>query len=793
MKKFVRKFSKKTVNQEENVGPIKEKKTWTKNEKKIEKTGDTLLDSISFNTVYEDGICEISSNQYSISVLLKDINYQLSGEDTQIEVFSKYCDFLNSLGSRTQVQLTIQKVKRDLKEVEEMIFYEKNGDQLDLFRDEMNRTIQDKIAEERNGFKKSIIFTFIQYSASLEEARNNLSSLVEQFEMSVTKMGSSLEVMDGQTRLQVFANMLTKKEVEEAKFGTPQVKESFLPTEFDFKKHSKYIGIDEKVAQSLFVSSYPAELSDTFLSEILEVPKEMTVTVIIKPMDQDKAFEIVRTKLAFMEQQKVDEQKKALKNGYDFDMLPYDLQFSLSEGKELLEDLQHNGQKLFDLSMSTFYVAEDVEELEKIRTEIEVVGRRFGFKMTGLDYMQEISMNMVLPSGFVDTPVKRTLTTAGTAVLMPFTIPELIQPNGKYYGINTVTKNIISIDRKQLKAPNGFVLGTPGSGKSFSVKREIVNVLLRDSEDEVIIIDPEREYSLLAENFDGEIVKISSDSNTHINPLDINDNYGDEIDPVLLKSEFIISLFELIIGGSTGLDISYKTILDRVCRHVYEIFQQEGYKESPTLIDFYNVLKEQPEEEAQQLVTDLELYIEGSLSVFSHPTNVNIDKRLVVYDIKDLGNQLKTMGMLIVLDQVWNRITANRNRGVRTWLYIDELQLLFTNDYTANYFFELWSRARKWGAIPTGITQNVETLLLSDLARRMLSNSDFVMMLNQAKSDRTQLVHLFDISEEQEKFMTNTQEGAGVMIFGETILPFYDQFPKDTQLYRMMSTKPGEE
>ena len=316
----------------------------------------------------------------------------------------------------------------------------------------------------------------------------------------------------------------------------------------------------------------------------------------------------------------------------------------------------------------------------------------------------------------------------------------------------------------------------------------MVNQLLRDAEDEVIIIDPEREYSVIGQNFNGEIIKISSDSATTINPMDINENYGDDTDPVVLKSEFLISLFDLIIGGALGLSSAQKTLIDRVCRRTYEIMSGD----MPTFVDFYNILKEQEEEEAKQLVMDLEIYIEGSLSVFSAKTNVDITKRLVIYDIKDLGKQLKTMGMLIVLDQVWNRITENRERGVRTWLYIDEMQLLFTNEYSENYFFELWSRARKWGAIPTGITQNVETLLLSDLARRMLSNSDFVMMLNQAKSDRTQLVRLFDISEEQEKYVVNSPEGYGLMVFGDTTLPFYDHFPKDTKLYKMMSTKPGE-
>ncbi|MCA6775541.1 ATP-binding protein [Enterococcus mundtii] len=331
-------------------------------------------------------------------------------------------------------------------------------------------------------------------------------------------------------------------------------------------------------------------------------------------------------------------------------------------------------------------------------------------------------------------------------------------------------------------------MGTPGSGKSFSVKREIVNVLLRNNKDEVIVIDPESEYQHICSEFDGQMVRLAGNSNTCINPMDINSNYGDESDPIALKTQFLISLCELITGGILGLSSQQKTIIDRVCRKIYQEQTQ-----LPTLKKFYMALNAQPEEEAKQLAIELELYTEGSLALFSKKTNVDLNKRLIIFDIKDLGKQLKPFGMLVVLDQIWNRITLNRESGIRTWLYIDELQLLFTNEYSENYFFELWSRARKWGAVPTGITQNVETLLLSDLARRMLSNSDFVVMFNQAKSDRSELTRLFDISEEQEKYVLNGSEGTGLMVFGDTIIPFEDRLPKETKLYQIMTTKPGEE
>lgn len=751
--------------------------------KKDPKEMDLLRDTFLFQEIYPSGICRLDETTYSVTIELNDINYQLSSEDSQIEIFSQYCDFLNSLSSKTKLQLTVYKKKRPLADLQSILYYQEKNDFLDSYRAEMNDIISRKLDEEKNGYKKTILFTFVQTHQKLEFAEKELDMVTDRFLMFANRLGSQAKRIPKKELLTILSEILVTKSM----VVQPEI-EDILPEVIELKENKNYLKVDQHYAKTVYLQEYPAELSDTFIYELLEIPRELVITLHIDPLEQDEAFDLVKTKLAFMEQQKVDEQKKALQNGYDFEMLSYDLSYSLTEAKGLVDDLQNKGQKLYSMSSTIHFHADTVEKLTEIHDEVNSIGRQFGFKIIELEFMQEAGLNATLPLGINQIPLDRTMSTASTAIFIPFTISDLIQENGKYYGVNAISKNILSLDRKLLKAPNGFVLGTPGSGKSFSVKREIVNVLLRDADDEVIIIDPEREYSVIGQNFNGEIIKISSDSATTINPMDINENYGDDTDPVVLKSEFLISLFDLIIGGALGLSSTQKTLIDRVCRRTYETLGRQ----TPTLIDFYTILKEQEEEEARQLVMDLEIYIEGSLSVFSAKTNVDITKRLVIYDIKDLGKQLKTMGMLIVLDQVWNRITTNRERGVRTWLYIDEMQLLFTNEYSENYFFELWSRARKWGAIPTGITQNVETLLLSDLARRMLSNSDFVMMLNQAKSDRTQLVRLFDISEEQEKFVVNSPEGYGLMVFGDTTLPFYDHFPKDTKLYKMMSTKPGE-
>ena len=666
----------------------KTSKNIKKQQKKNPQDVDFLRDTFYFKSIFPSGVCQLDDNTYSITVELEDINYQLSSEENQIEIFSQYCDFLNSLSSKTQLQLTVYKKKRPLSELQSILYYQEKNDFLDPYRVEMNDVISRKLDEEKNGYKKRILFTFIQQHQTEKFAHKELEMVVDRFAMFASRLGSRINRLEKKQMLTILSDiLLTKSDKEE-----PEI-EDILPEVIELKQNKNYLKMDDHYAKTVYLQEYPSELADTFIFELLEIPQELVITLHIKPLEQDEAFDLVKTKLAFMEQQKVDEQKKALQNGYDFEMLSYDLTYSLTEAKNLVDDLQNKGQKLYSMTGSIHFHAPTVEKLTEVHDEVSSIGRQFGFKIIELEFMQEAGLNATLPLGNNILPLDRTLTTASTAIFVPFTISDLIQENGKYYGVNAISKNILSLDRKLLKAPNGFVLGTPGSGKSFSVKREIVNVLLRDAEDEVIIIDPEREYSVIGKNFNGEIIKIASDSATTINPMDINENYGDDSDPVVLKSEFLISLFDLIIGGALGLTSTQKTLIDRVCRRTYETVSDR----MPTFVDFYHILQEQEEEEAHQLRTDLEIYIEGSLSVFSSETNVDITKRLVVYDIKDLGKQLKTMGMLIVLDQVWNWITTNRERGVRTWLYIDEMQLLFTNEYSENYFFELWSRARKWG------------------------------------------------------------------------------------------------
>lgn len=517
------------------------KKKLKNNEPKAQKKGkksqdlqetDPLRATFAFQEIFPSGICQIDDITYSTTIELEDINYQLSSEDNQIEIFSQYCDFLNSLSSKTKLQLTVYKKKRPLADLQKVLYYQEKGDFLDDYRSEMNEVISRKLDEEKNGYRKCILFTFVQKHTKIEHAEKELEMVADRFAMFASRLGSKIKRIEKTELLTILSEILGTDDKREK-----QKVEDVLPEVIEIKENKNYLKVDTHYAKTIYLQEYPSELADTFLYELLEIPKELVITLHIDPLEQDEAFDLVKTKLAFMEQQKVDEQKKALQNGYEYEMLSYDLSYSLTEAKGLVDDLQNRGQKLYAMTSSIHFRAGTTEQLAEIQDEVNAVGRRFGFKIIELEFMQENGLNATLPLGINSIPLDRTLSTASTAIFIPFTISDLIQENGKYYGVNAISKNILSLDRKLLKAPNGFVLGTPGSGKSFSVKREIVNVLLRDAEDEVIIIDPEREYSVIGQNFNGEIIKISSDSATTINPMDINENYGDDTDPVVLKSE----------------------------------------------------------------------------------------------------------------------------------------------------------------------------------------------------------------------------------------------------------------
>ena len=514
----------------------------------------------------------------------------------------------------------------------------------------------------------------------------------------------------------------------------------------------------------------------------------------VQSVDQVSAIKTIKRKITDLDRMKIEEQKKAVRSGYDMDIIPSDLATYGAEAKKLLQELQSRNERMFLLTFLVLNIADSVPKLRNNVFQASSIAQKYNCQLVRLDFRQEEGLMSSLPLGLNQVEIQRSLTTSAVAIFVPFTTQELYQNGSEalYCGLNALSNNLIMVDRKFLKNPNGLILGTPGSGKSFAAKREIANVFFVTNDD-IIICDPEAEYGPLVERLHGQVIKISPTSPHYINPMDLNLNYSDDENPLSLKSDFILSLCELIVGGKDGLQPVEKTIIDRCVRMVYRDYLNDPKPENmPVLEDLYQELRRQEEKEAQYVATALEIYVTGSLNVFNHRTNVDIQNRIVAFDIKELGKQLKKIGMLVVQDQVWNRVTVNREAHKATRYYIDEFHLLLKEEQTAAYSVEIWKRFRKWGGVPTGITQNVKDLLASREVENIFENSDYIYMLNQASGDRQILAKQLNISPHQLSYVTHSGEGEGLLFYGNIILPFVDRFPKDTELYRVMTTKPNE-
>ena len=742
----------------------------------------------------EDGICEVEKGVFSKTIKFADINYEIAKKEDQVDIFSKYCEFLNYFNDTIKVQISIQNryINQETFRKKMLIKINETDEEfMKVYKKEFNSMLMEKASQRQNNVIRDKYITFTIKADSYESAIPLLARVETDIMNNLKTLGAGDKTLTGRERVENLYTFFNQNQDIDFDYDYTlntglTTKDFIAPNSFDFTD-KKTFQFNDTYAQVIRIKDLPTDLSDKVISEITELNFNLNIALHIEAIEQKEALDLVKRKIAFMEQQKIDEQKKAIRSNYDVEMIPHELKYSLDEAEQLLDDLQHGNQRMFVLTALIYTCADTKEQLQEQVFQISSICRQNGCMTESLDYLQEDALNSILPLGKNHINIKRTLTTASTAIFMPFSTQELYQENGLYYGLNALSHNLILVNRKSLKTPSGFILGTPGSGKSFKAKTEIVNVLL-ETDDDVIIIDPESEYKYLTQCFKGTNINISAGSKEHINPMDISEEYDEE--PLKLKSEFLLSLCNLIVGGRNGLSTQEKAVIDRAVALTYsKTFKVFGKEYTPTLKDFYETLLAQPEAEAKKVALSLELYIKGSLSVFAEKTNIDMKNRLITFDIKDLGKELKTMGMLIVLDQIWNRVTQNRQKGKRTWLYIDEIYLLFQNEYSSNYLFELYKRARKWGLIPTGITQNVEDLLLSDNARRMLSNSDFIIMLNQATSDRVELASLLDISNPQLSFVTNVKEGQGLVFAGNAIVPFKDEFPKETELYKMMTTK----
>ncbi len=607
------------------------------------------------------------------------------------------------------------------------------------------------------------------------------------------------EPLSGYERLKVLHDVFNMDTHEPFRFSYDMVartglstKDFIAPTSFDFRE-GKCFKMGRTIGAVSFLQILAPELNDRMLADFLEMDSNITVNFHIRTIDQAKAIKSIKSKITDLDKMKIEEQKKAVRSGYDMEIIPSDLATYGGEAKRLLQDLQTRNERMFLVTIILMNTATTRQKLESAIFQTASIAQKYNCALKRLDFQQEEGLMSSLPIGLNQIEIERGLTTSSTAIFVPFTTQELFQGGeALYYGLNALSNNMIMVDRKRLKNPNGLILGTPGSGKSFSAKREMTNAFLI-TEDDIIVCDPEAEYYPLVQKLGGQVIRISPISTDYINPLDINVNYSEEENPLTLKSDFILSMCELIVGGKDGLQPVEKTIIDRSVRMVYQDYLSDPVPEKmPILEDLYNILRDQKEPEAQRIATALEIYVHGSLNVFNHRTNVDVNNRFVCYDIKELGKQLKKLGMLIVQDQVWNRVTINRAQHKSTRYYMDEFHLLLKEEQTAAYSVEIWKRFRKWGGIPTGITQNVKDLLASREVENIFENSDFVYLLNQASGDRKILSSALNISPSQQNYITNSNAGEGLIFYGSTIVPFKDNFPKNTMLYRIMTTKPEE-
>ena len=571
------------------------------------------------------------------------------------------------------------------------------------------------------------------------------------------------------------------------------VKDFIAPSSFAFP-NGRMFQMGELYGCMSFLSIEASDISDRMLADFLGMESSQIVTMHIQSVDQNEAIKTVKHTITELDRSKIEEQKKAVRAGYDMDIIPSDLATFGNDAKDLLKELQSQNERMFLLTFLVMNTGRTEQELENNVFQAKSIAQKHNCNLVRLDFQQEQGLMSSLPLAQNLIEIQRGMTTSSTAIFVPFTTQELFQAGDEslYYGLNALSNNLIMVDRKLLKNPNGLILGTPGSGKSFAAKREIANAFLV-TDDDVIISDPEAEYAPLVERFGGQVIKISTTSTQYINPMDINNNYSDDDDPVSLKAEFLLSLCELIVGGKEGLLPVEKTVIDRCIRKVYRDYYENPVPENmPLLEDLYNELLKQDEAEARHVATALEIYVKGSLNIFNHRTNVDITNRIVCFDIKDLGKQLKKIGMLIVQDQVWGRVSSNRSEGRSTRYYLDEMHLLLKEEQTAAYTVEIWKRFRKWGGIPTGITQNVKDLLASKEVENIFENSDFVYMLNQAVGDRQILAKQLNISPHQLSYVTHSGAGEGLIFYGNVILPFVDRFPTDIELYRIMTTRLSE-
>ena len=755
----------------------------------------SVQDTIPIQRIWPDGIFQVGS-RFSKTFSFTDINYQIAGKEDKTAMFLDYSELLNALDSGASAKITINNRKINKAEFEKSLLLPMKEDGLNHFRKEYNEMLLSKVTGTNNSVVQDRYITITVAKRNIDEARTYFSRVGTDLITHLSQLSSIGRELDAGTRLQVFRDFFKGNEHAAFAFDLKEqmkkghnFKDWLCPDSMEFQKD--HFRLNDRWGRVLYLQGYASYIKDSMIAELCDMDRSLMLSIDILPVPTDEAVREIQNKLLGVETNATNWQRKQNAANNFSAVLPYDMEQQRKETKEMLDDLTNRDQRMMFGLVTMVHLADTKEQLDSDTETILTTARKHLCQMSVLRWQQKDGLDTVLPYGLRKIQALRTLTTESTAVLIPFRAQEIMQTGGIYYGQNAVSKNMIVADRRKLLNGNSFRLGVSGSGKSFSAKEEIVSIAL-STNDDILILDPESEFGFLVEALGGEIIRISAASNTHLNALDMDKAYGDERNPIVSKSEFVLSLFEQLIGDGM-VTAKEKSILGRCTEQVYLPYIRNGYKGTPpTLQDFYRLLQMQPEPEAQGLALSSELFITGTLNTFARHTNVDTQARIIAYDIRELGEQLMPLGMLVTLDAIYNRVIQNWKKGRRTWIFCDEFYILFRYEYSANFFYKLWKRIRKYNGLVTGLTQNVDELLRSDTARLMLANSEFLVMLNQSATDREELAKLLNISDNQLGYVTNVPAGCGLIRCAGNIVPFTNSFPKNTKLYGLMTTKPDE-
>ena len=804
---------------EQEKTPNKKSKASKKKKDKSIHLPQTVSESIPYKYIYSNGIIEIENGKFSKSYKIPDVNFKTATDDAQWTLAEQYSEFICTFDADTEIEITLYNKTIDAEDFQKKVFIPMRSDSLNGYREEFNHMLAQKMEGAKNNLETNKYLTVTIKAKSIDLAIEKFSQIdrtVEESLSLMTKTGATAMTMIERLELlnSIYngdeAKSLTETRVidghQVAAFSLENcirqgitTKDVIGPSSMEFKRDGGMIG--DSLIRSYIVTEYPTWIRGTILTDFASIPTNMLVSVYFKPLDQGKSIKEVKRQGVNISSLIIDAQKKASRSGYSADLISPDLQDAKEETNSIMNKITRENVRLFTTTFVFTLFADNEEDMKRCEEQLKLIATKNLLSISRADNQQEFALATALPLGNKKLMNERFMTSQSIASIIPFDVKEVRQENGMYYGLNAVSKNMILYNRSLDKInPCGCILGMPGAGKSFAAKREIIDVLL-STDDEVYVIDPEREYTTLAKSMNGEVIKIANGSNVYINPMDMNlNNHDDSGDPVKIKADFMETIVEIMVGGRYGLQPQEKSIINRSVINVYEPYIRhlkrtglnQDFEHAPTLVDLYNDLCQQPQLEAQNIALSLERYVRGGLDIFSHRTNVSTTSRFMVYDIKDIGEGLKELGLQIALDNIWNKMIENSLSKKRTWIYIDEFYLMMQKPSSAEYISQIWKRARKWAGVPCALTQNVEDMLKSDKARDVINNSSFILMLGQSAINKQQLTQLFGISPTEQKYISSAKPGMGLIRINDNLIPVDDSFPTDTKLYKLMSTKPDE-